>query len=39
MRIITGYKFEFKEKADYITIDIKGIQNYIEFFLISGWRD
>ena len=39
MRIVTGYKFEFKRKADRITIDIKGIQNYTEFFLISGRRD
>ena len=39
MRIITNYKFEFKRKADRITIDIRGIQNYTEFFLISGRRD
>jgi len=39
MRIITNYKFEFKRKADRITIDIKRIQNYTEFFLISGRRD
>ena len=39
MRIITSYKFEFKRKADRITIDIKRIQNYTEFFLISGRRD
>ena len=39
MRIIINYKFEFKRKADRITIDIKRIQNYTEFFLISGRRD
>jgi hypothetical protein len=39
MRITTGYKFEFKGKADRIAINIKGIQNYTEFFLISGRRD
>jgi hypothetical protein len=39
MRTITDYKFEFKRKADRITINIKGIQNYTEFFLISGRRD
>ena len=39
MRTTIGHKFEFKGKADRITIDIKGIQNYTEFFLISGRRD
>ena len=39
MRTITGYKFEFKGKADRVAIDIGGIQNYTEFFLISGRRD
>ena len=39
MRTIINYKFEFKRKADRITIDIKRIQNYTEFFLISGRRD
>ena len=36
MRTIINYKFEFKKKANRITINIKGIQNYIEFFLING---
>jgi hypothetical protein len=39
MRTVTSHKFEFKRKADRVTIDIKGIQNYTEFFLISGRRD
>jgi hypothetical protein len=39
MRTVIGYKFEFKRKADRVAIDIKGIQNYTEFFLISGRRD
>jgi hypothetical protein len=39
MYITIGHKFEFKGKADCIIINIRGIQNYIEFFLISGWRD
>jgi hypothetical protein len=39
MRTATGHKFEFKEKADRVAINIRGIQNYTEFFLISGRRD
>ena len=39
MRTVINYKFEFKRKADRIIINIKGIQNYTEFFLISGRRD
>ena len=39
MRTTTSHKFEFKRKADRIIINIRGIQNYTEFFLISGRRD
>ena len=39
MRTVISHKFEFKGKADRVAIDIKGIQNYTEFFLISGRRD
>ena len=39
MRIIINYKFEFKRKADRVIINIKGIQNYMKFFLINKRRD
>ena len=39
MRTVISHKFEFKGKADRVAIDIRGIQNYTEFFLISGRRN